>query len=133
MHPNAKTEQLGAEMTAARGSIGEGTTDEKPEPPARGASLREIYQFTSGTERAFLCLAALAALAAGAVMPMTLFAFESMLDQLGAVQTQPGAQISRDVMRDMLLTFIYLGAGILVANFTYYSIVEHIAQNQVSE
>jgi ABC-type multidrug transport system fused ATPase/permease subunit len=115
-------------MHAEQGpTIDEGGDEEK----GPVATWGELYKFASSFERLLLFFAALAAVGAGASVPMMIIAMGNAFDQLGSSETLPGQSVLGDNMNSMLRNFAWVALGMGGGKLIYISIGQYVCASQV--
>ncbi|KAJ1623399.1 P-loop containing nucleoside triphosphate hydrolase protein [Pavlovales sp. CCMP2436] len=103
------------------------------EPAARAVGLREFFRFASTVDMLLMSVGAVAALALGALQPLSILFFGQVIDTLGNSQIQGTTATAQSDLRGTLIAFIYVGVGAFVAGFVSVYCFKVTGERQVAE
>ncbi|CAO0789626.1 unnamed protein product [Mucor circinelloides] len=91
--------------------------EKKEKQPA--VPIHKLFRFATPIEAAMVLCACLLSAAIGAIQPLSIIIFGQFISNIGTsmATTQDFAKLARDV-HPLVLTFVYMGIGVLIAAYT---------------
>lgn len=91
--------------------------EKKEKQPA--VPIHKLFRFAKPIEAAMILCACLLSAAIGAIQPLSIIIFGQFLSSIGTsmATTQDFAKLARDI-HPLVLTFVYMGTGVLIAAYT---------------
>jgi ATP-binding cassette subfamily B (MDR/TAP) protein 1 len=103
--------------------------EKKPKQPS--VPIYKIFRFATKIEVLMICIAALFSAGIGAMQPASIIIFGQFMGTIGvSMQTGDFEQLAKD-SHPLILTFVYMGTGVLVAAYTANCFWVLTGENQV--